>query len=285
MIGPDPNRRTIIAEERSNPPAPSPARRLSATEVEAVIRRAVELQAYEGDDPASAHEGMPEAELARIGREIGLSPRHIQQALAETSAAPVATDGLVDRRFGPADVRTSRLVRIPAERAREEMDRYARNQEWMVIHRRFSDRVVYTRATGFAAEVQRGLSGLSRKYPRLDVPELEVSVREAEEDSCYVALRGDLRGIRAGWLGGMAAGGGGSAVLATVLGIAIAPPAALVGVPVLAASAWGSRVGYRRDVAKKRDLMESILDRLEHGELAAPDRPGLRERLGLIVDR
>lgn len=246
-----------------------------------MIRRAVELQVHEGEDPTSPYDGMPEAELTRIGRDIGLSPRHIQQALAETSAAPVPTDGLVDRRFGPADVRTSRLLRIPADRAREELDRYARNQEWMVVHRRFSDRTVYTRASGFAAEVQRGLSGLSQKYSRLDVPELEISVREAEEGSCYVALRGDIRGLRAGWLGGVAAGTGGGVVLATVFGIAIAPPAALVGAPVLAAAAWGSRVGYRRDVAKKRDLMESVLDRLEHGELAAPERRGLRERLGL----
>lgn len=246
-----------------------------------MIRRAVELQVHEGEDPSSAHEGMPEAELARIGREIGLSPRHIQQALAETSSAPMSADGLVDRRFGPPDVRTSRLVRVPAGRAREELDRYARNQEWMVVHRRFSDRVVYTRATGFAADVQRGLSGLSQKYPRLDVPELEISVREADAGSCYVALRGDLRGLRAGWLGGVAAGTSGGVVLATVFGIAIAPPAALVGAPVLAAAAWGSRTGYRRAIDQKRDLMESVLDRLEHGELAAPERPGLRERLGL----
>lgn len=279
-VSPRPGGRAIT-EEQSNPLAPTAGRRLTTAEVEAVIRRAVELQAREGEDPTSAPEGMPEAELARIGQEIGLSPRHIQQALAETSAEPVPADGLVDRRFGPATVNLSRLLRIPASRAREELDRYARNQEWMVVHRRFGDRTVYSRASGFAAEVQRGLSGLSQKYPRLDVPELEVSVREVDDASCYVALRGDLRGLRAGWLGGAAAGTSGGVVLATVLGIVIAPPAVLVGAPVLAAAGWGSRAGYRRVVDQKRDLMESILDRLEHGELAAPEQPGLRKRLGL----
>lgn len=260
---------------------PATGRRLSATEVEAVIRRAVELQAHEGEDLMSPYEGMPEAELTRIGQEIGLSPRHIQQALAETSTGPVATDRLLDRRFGPAAVRTSRLLRIPATRARDHLDRYACNLEWMVVHRRFSDRIVYSRAKGFAAEVQRGLSGLSQKYPRLDVRELEISVREVDEASCYVALRCDLRGLRAGWLGGAAAGSSGGVVLATVLGIAVAPPAALIGAPFLAAAAWGCRAGYRRDADRKREQMESVLDRLEHGELAAPERPGLRERLGL----
>jgi len=270
-----------ITEERPNTPAPPPGRRLSATEVEAVIRRAVELQAHEGEDLASAYEGTPEAELTRIGQEIGLSPRHIQQALAETSTAPVAMDGVLDHRFGPAAVRTSRLLRVPASRAREQLDRYARNQEWMVVHRRFNDRVVYTRATGFAAEVQRGLSGLSQKYPRLDVPELDIGVREIDEASCYVALRCDLRGLRAGWLGGAAATGGGGVVVATVLGIAIAPPFALIGAPFLVAGAWGCRAGYRRDADRKRQQMESLLDRLEHDELTAPERPSLRDRLGL----
>jgi hypothetical protein len=266
---------------RTPSPVPAPGRRLSTTEVEAVIRRAVELQVHEGDDPTSAHDGMPEEELTRIGREIGLAPRHIQQALAETSAATAPGNGLLDRRFGPSDVQTSRLLRIPADRAREELDRYARKQEWMVVHRRFSDRVLYTRASGFAAEVQRGLSGLSQKYPRLDLPELEVGVREADATSCYVALRGDLRSLRAGWLGGVAAGTSGSVIMATVLGLAVAPPAALVGAPVLAAALWGPRSGYRRAALQKRDQLESVLDRLEHGELAAAERPGLRERLGL----
>ncbi len=246
-----------------------------------MIRRAVELQVHEGEDATSAQEGMPEGELTRIGREIGLSPRHIQQALAETSPGPAPTPGLVDRSFGPPDVASSRLLGIPANRARDELDGFARTQELMVVRRRFSDRTVYTRAAGFAAELQRGLSGLSQKHPRLDARELEIGVREANEDSCYVALRGNFRGLRAGWLGGAAAGASGGVVLATVFGIAIAPPAALVGAPVLAAAAWGSRAGYRGVIARKRELMESILDRLEHGELAAPERPGLRERLGL----
>ena len=270
-----------MTQLRPDPPAPTAGRLLSTTEVEAVIRRAVELQAREGEGPTGAPDGMPEAELTRIGKEIGLAPRHIQQALAETSTAPLPADRLVDRRFGPPTIGTSRLLQLPAGRAREELDLHLRNQEWMVVHRRFSDRIVYTRASGFAAEVQRGLSGLSQKYPRLDVPELEVSVREVDDASCYVALRGDLRGLRAGWLGGVAAGASGGVVLATVLGIAIAPPAALIGLPILAASAWGPRAGYLHAAAQKRELMESVLDRLEHGELAAPRRASLRERLGL----
>lgn len=270
-----------IPDEHSESSA-HPVRRLSSSEVEAVLRRAVELQMHEGDETSASREGMPEAELTRIGREIGLSPRHIQQALVETSATTEPVDGLVGRGFGPAAVRVSRLLGIPAEHAVDELDRYVRQRECMVIHRRFSDRSVYTRASGFSANLQRGLSGISHKYPRLDAAELEIGVRKADDHSCYVSIRADLRGARTSWVGGgLFVGTGAGATLATVLGIAIAPPAALIGAPVFAAAVWGTRVGYQRTLQQKRSQIESILDRLEHGELLADRRPALRERLGL----
>ena len=258
------------------------ARRLSAAEVEAVLRRAVELQVHEGDEHDDGHEGMPEGELVRIGHEIGLSPRHIQQALAETSAAPSPEEGRFGRGFGPSEIRVSRLLRLPSARAVDELDRYAREREGMVIHRRFPDRAVYARASGFAAELQRGLSGLSQKYPRLDVRELEIGVRAADDHSCYVAIRADLRAARTEWVsGGLAAGVSTGGVAGAILGLVVAPPAALLGAPILLASLWGFRLGYRRKIEEKRNQMESILDRLEHGELMPPTRPTLLDRLGL----
>jgi hypothetical protein len=267
-----------------------PARRLSTAEVEAVLRRAVELQAREGEIEGSASDGMPETELIRIGNEIGLSARHIQQALAETAAEPEAEDGWFGRGFGPGTVRVSRLLRISAARARVDLDRYLADRECMVVHRRFHDRVVYTRATGFAADLQRGFAGFNEKYPRIDAPEIDVGIREADERSCYVAIGVDLRGTRTGWAsGGLVTGTGTGAGLAIFLGIAVAPPAALVGVPLLLGSIWGSRAAYRRALIQKRNQLESLLDRLEHGDLLPPPKKGLLDRLGVtrldILDR
>jgi hypothetical protein len=259
-----------------------PARRLSTVEVEAVLRRAVELQAREGDERVAEAEGMSETELVRIGREIGLSPWHIQQALAETSARPEQEERWFGRGFGPGDVRVSRLLRLPAERARADLDRYMHERECMVVHRRFTDRVVYVRASGFAADLQRGLSGFNQKYPRIDAPEVEVAIRPADEQSTYVGLRIDLRGRRTGWAsGGLVTGTGTGGALAVFLGLAVAPPAALVGIPIFLGSIWGSRAAYRRALAEKHEQLESVLDRLEHGELLPPSKPSLRDRLGL----
>lgn len=281
-LHPAPRDGEAVAGPVGERPSELPARRLSTAEVEAVLRRAVELQAREGDEIVAAAEGMSETELVRIGREIGLSPRHVQQALAETSARPEAEDGWFGRGFGPGEVSVSRLLRLPAARARADLDGYMRERECMVVHRRFADRVVYVRASGFAADLQRGLSGFNQKYSRIDVPEMEIAVRPADEQSSYVGLRLDLRSRRTGWVsGGLATGTGTGGALAVFLGIAVAPPAALAGIPLLLGSIWGSRAAYRRALAEKREQLESILDRLEHGELLPPPKPSLRDRLGL----
>ncbi|MDP9348541.1 MAG: hypothetical protein M3P24_05270, partial [Gemmatimonadota bacterium] len=61
-----------------------PARRLSSQELEAVIRRAVELQAAAGGD-----DGITEGEVLRVGGELGLSPELVRRALADVRSRPV----------------------------------------------------------------------------------------------------------------------------------------------------------------------------------------------------
>jgi hypothetical protein len=54
-----------------------------------------------------------------------------------------------------------------------------------------------------------------------------------------------------------------------VLGIAVAPPAALVAIPVAAALGYAWRYGYQAAARKALVQLEALLDRLEHGELRA----------------
>jgi len=61
-----------------NLPVPS-ARPLDRAALERVLGRAAELQAGGADAP----ETLTEAQLLEIGREVGLSPEHLRQALAE----------------------------------------------------------------------------------------------------------------------------------------------------------------------------------------------------------
>ncbi|HYW08054.1 MAG TPA: hypothetical protein VE913_13920, partial [Longimicrobium sp.] len=94
----------------SHPPGSGPpARRVSSTELEAVIRRATELQFARSD----SDDGLPEAEVMRIGKELGLEPAHVRRAIAEVRGVPVAETGVLARVMGPETIRASRIVRRP----------------------------------------------------------------------------------------------------------------------------------------------------------------------------
>lgn len=258
-----------------------PARPLSAAEVEAVIRRAVELQAQEVEGGAGP-EGLTEAELVRIGSELGLSPQHVQRALAEIAVQPPREEGWFGRGLGPGVVQASRLIRRPAEQVRAELDTYLRERECMVVHRRFPGHVVYREASGATAALQRAAVQVGGRYPLLGAKQLEVGVRALDEDSCYVSLAVELRSQRTGWAaGGLAAGGGLGGATAVFLGIAVAPPAALVGVPLLLVPIAAARAAYRRSHARMQGQLESLLDRLEHGELGAAAPAGWRRWFGM----
>ncbi|MQA92075.1 MAG: hypothetical protein GEU90_17925 [Gemmatimonas sp.] len=249
-------------------PAPVPDRVLSREDFETVIRRAAELQAREADREAG--EGLSEGEAMRIGRELGLSTRHLNQALAETSA-PAGETGVLVTLYGPTMVRASRtVIGDPAELARS-LERYLLEREFLAVQRRFADRVVLTRATGVAASLGRMSSQLLRRSPLLDVQELEMAVRGLEEGYSHVALAASLKSNRTATAASSILGGGtAAAAVATVLGIAIDPAAALIGVPFLGG---GMAIGHRyyANLVRNTEVrLESLLDRLQHDELPPP---------------
>lgn len=244
-------------------------RRLSTAEMEAVIRRAVELQA----GASSAGEGVTETEIIRIAQELGLPSQHVQQALAEVRGRGTPETGLLAQTFGEARVGAARIVMLATNRAQADLERYFLQCEHMIVQRRRPGWTVYERASGIAAAMGRA----TQRAPLIKAPTVEVSISAAEEGSCYVSLSVDLSSARAGFAAGAAvAGGGGGTAVATVLGLAVAPPAALLGLPVLAGIWWGMRASYGNVADRTRLRLESILDRLESGELLPPARGGLQ---------
>jgi hypothetical protein len=242
--------------------------RLSSEQFDLVIRRAAELQASSSD--ASGADGLSEEETLRIGRELGLSAEHLSRALAEVHAGAVEERGFLVGLMGRARFSASRSVRGDAASITRILDAHLTSQQFMVVQRRLADATVYVKASGVLVVVERTATELFRRTPLLGVDNLHVSVRETEPGLCLVSLATDLSSERSGHAVGAAVMGGtfgGAGAL--VLGIAIAPPAALVAVPIAAASVLGWRWGYRATADKVAVQLESLLDRLEHGELAA----------------
>lgn len=266
------------------PPVPTgpersglPSRTLSTQEMEAVIRRASELQASTSEAP---HDGVTEAELLRIGQEIGLAPEHVQRALAEIRAGAGAV-GRTESALGEGHVSAGRTVRGSAESVAAALDRYMRERECLAVLRRHPERTVYEKERGLragiamASEIGRSLGDIGPRvgagFQLRKVRQVEVAVAPLDAEVSHVTLSANLTNIRTGYIAGGAVGGGGSAAaVAAVAAIAIAPPAALLALPVLGGVAWGTWAGYRAVVERTRLHLEALLDTLERGEPLMP---------------
>lgn len=245
-------------------------RRLSSQDFELVIKRAAELQARAAEEETGG-EGISESEALRIGRELGLSGRHLERALAEIHARTPPEEGLLYRLYGAATVSCSRTVPGDAPGVRDLVERYLLQCEYMAVLRRFPDRNVYTRGEGVAAAIGRATRGLFDRTPLLKLPTLEVAVRQLEAGFSHVTLATSLsRSRTASAAGGTLLGGWAGSAVAAALGIAVAPPLALLGLPVAGVVFYGTRWTYASIVERTKLQLESLLDRLEHGEIVVP---------------
>jgi hypothetical protein len=260
------------------PPTPGsrlPARRLNTEQVEAVVRRAVELQTLEDDTTGGA--AVSDEELVRIGGELGIAPGHMRRALAEVTsgATPEPGGGLL----GAARTSASRAVPGSADVVRSHIERYLLESQYLAVLRRLPDRTIYEKSSGFhvgMARVMDATRGVvsGRKPTRIGAGfdlrtarALEVSVTQMEEGVSWVTLTLDLGNQRTGYWAGINTTAGLGAVAAGVsAGLMIAPPAALVALPIMAASIWGTRSLYGGVVKRAHMHLEALLDHLERGE-------------------
>jgi len=272
-----------MPEERPVPQGPKgpavPEPRLTPTEMEAVITRAIELQAR--IEERSVDEGIGAGELVRIAQELGISPQHVQQAIAEVRGKPPAEHDLLTSVFGQRHVGVSRYVPFPAAKAREQIDRYLIEREAMVVLRRHTDRTIYERGAGVGAAVARAASTVGARHPLLKAKTVTVSVTPVDEKSCFVAVSIDLSELRTGTaIGTAVAGVTGGGAAAAIGALILAPPVALAVIPVLGGFAYLMRLSYRSAIHKRQNQLESLLDRLEHRELIEPGPAGLLKRFG-----
>lgn len=258
-------------------PAPQPggglpARRLSSQELEAVIRRAVEIQSAAG----TPDEGVPEMEVIRIGQELGIDAATVRRAITDVRGQPPAERGLLARAMGPGTLRAARTIRRNAAMTGMLLEEYLQKCEYMVVQRRFADRTRYVRGSGFAAAMGRGMRVFNQSHKAMDLAQLDVSVSAIDDDTCLVEVSVDTTGMRAGIAAGALGIGGGAAVgiTAAVLATPIVDPLALLSLPALLGSWMGMRGIYGAVQSSTQDKLESFLDRLEHNELNVPQSRG-----------
>src|SRR5215475_9824260 len=142
-----------MADSSSSKPL---ARRIDRASLERVLARAAELQAGSGETP----DEFTEEQLLELGKEVGLSPQHLRQALAEERTRSIVPDherGLAASLFGPSRVRAARTVPGRTTDVLAAIDTWMQRQEMLIVKRHHADRIVWEPRRDFLVGIKRAL--------------------------------------------------------------------------------------------------------------------------------
>jgi hypothetical protein len=258
-------------------------RSITRVEFDAVIRRAAELASSDAETPDA---GLSEGEVIRIAREVGLADSHVRQALAEVRAGapePVAA-GVIDRVFGPAHIRVSRVVPGRPEELAHTLDDYMVSTQLLQRVRRGHAVLQYRPAADWASQVARVTS--ARKYYIASAKSVEVRLDAIDADRTLVAFAIEP-GTRGNDVGGAVVGGAVASTAAatfSAIGLGLVAPGAVavaagvtLGAGIWSAIFFGTGAAHRRKVEDVRTEAEGVLDALETGTSLDPPPPAWRK--------
>src|ERR1051325_6753848 len=251
-------------------PRPLPSPRLDRAALERVLARAAELQSKRGE----TIEEFSEEQLLELGREVGLSPQHLRQAMAEERTRPVPQEteaGIAARLFGAGRGRASRPVPGTPRAVRPTIDAWMQREELLQVKRHFGDRMVWEPRRDFLGGMKRALNLGGRGYPLTRGDEVTAAVIPVDDDRSLVSLDADLssqRGrVATEVAGATVVGASATGVLVAIGVVAAAAAAPLVLIPLTAV--YGVR--SMQDLQTRAQLaLEQLLDRLERGDAARP---------------
>ncbi|MGH7656504.1 MAG: hypothetical protein ACREN6_17785 [Gemmatimonadaceae bacterium] len=257
-----------MADQRPAPGSPA----LSRAALERVLARAAQLQGTtgEGDDAGA----MNEAQVVELGKEVGLSPEVLRQALAEERSRTLVPEesGMLSRLAGTSTVSAARTVPGAATAVLAALDGWMQRSESLEVRRRFADQLVWEARRDFFSAVRRVLNASSSGLELAAASSVTAIVADVAPGQSHVRVVADFRSTRndrvvKGLLGGLLftvfVGG-------PLLAIGIAPvlaaiPAVIAGAVTLFVT-WSK---YRRLIERAQVALEQALDRLEF----ASDKP------------
>jgi hypothetical protein len=264
----------MAASDLPDKPTTPTGRSLDRAALERVLARASELQAGMGD----ATESMTESQLVELGKEVGLSPEHVRQAIAEeqTRVAVQEPEGRSSGVFGPTTAWAQRVVTGNPADVLARIDRYMQSDESLRVRRRFTDRITWEASRDIVGSIKRGFGVGGRSYALARADEVGATVVPVDASRVMVRLDASFGGSRqrsvvgGGALAGAGVvGGGGLVTVAAMLPGSSMPIALIIG------GVWAALGGvgfasvaksYRSSINRAQLALEQALDRLEHGE-------------------
>jgi hypothetical protein len=265
-------------------PAPRPpVPRLDRASLERVLARAAELQGAVSD--ADSAEQFTEEQLIDLGKEVGLSPQNLRQALAEErtrSIIPEGERGFAASLFGPSRVRAARTVPGKPTDVLGSIDTWMQKQETLIVKRHHADRIVWEPSRDFGVAIKRAFKPGGRDFALSRAFEVAATVMPVDETRVHVVLDGDFRTRRTSAAQqALGSAGFGGAVTGALFLMGITAVIAAAPVIVIGASGFATARGLQnRTVTRAQLALEQLLDRLERGDFG---RRGSDSLLGAIV--
>lgn len=239
--------------------------------LERVLARAAELQTVSADGPG---EELSEDQLREIGKEVGLHPATLSQALAEERTR-VAIPGEAPGSTGlslPAMASASRTIDGSPEAILLALDKWMQREECLVVQRRLADRITWEPRGGLVGNLRRGLNLGGRGFFLCRASHVAATVVALDTNRVLARIDADMSDSRANKvrLGGVTTLGGvagGATVfgLASIANVAIALSAGMALVPVAigALGAYGIARRHRGLVMRVQLSLEQALDQLQ----------------------
>lgn len=257
--------------------------------LERVLARAAELQgATAMPDPSDL---ISETQVLEIGKEVGLNPATINQALAEerTRVRVPEERGVVAQIAGAGFASATRTLPGNARDILAVIDTWMQREECLQVQRRFADRITWEPQRGLFGKLRRAVNVSGRGFYLMDATQVSATVMSVDPSRAVVRLDADVHSSRArrvgvgGFLGAMGLAASGVIGLGLIVahiplliaGASMVIPAAGSGI-----AAYKIAKSHRAVLAGVQLALEQILDRLEHGEFGRG--AGL---LGVIASR
>ena len=225
-----------------------------------ILQRAAELQARERDVSGS----LTGDEVLSLGREVGIPDQYLRQAMLEVSRAhPMPEqDGWIDQMMGVAAVETDRIVKGDARDLEQQLVHYMENEEVFATVRQVEGHLRWEPRSGWHAMVRRATG--SKQFLLQKAEWVSATVIQLEPGLCQVVLRGDIRLLRRGYIGGAAAMlSVGAAATLVLAGLQAFWAVMIMPIPVAAAASFGVAKSYKPIVDRLQLGLECALDALE----------------------
>ncbi len=271
-------------------PAVRPGELLSSAQLKRVIQRAAELQTARESVP----DRLDDAEVMRIGEEVGLESQHVHRALLELRAeamvpATKSENALFLRLLGTGHAQASRVVPGDVAEVQDELGGYLRSAESLRPVRDRAGVSIWEPASDLGSQLKRSLDFGGHGYELAKARRVETVIQQLESGRSLVTLSADLTNQRAvhatSWLmglGGVATGATVALVLAAGFPLLLVAP--LAGGLCLAGGLSGADVTFRKRRERVELTMQGLLDRLERGGSLPATGPSIAQKISGFLD-